>query len=64
MYVGKEKLLIYSLEHLLIDRKMKGPGWLDIKLPRKSTLLKVWFILAQNGFTFINTLLVIDRKQK
>ncbi|KAH3827645.1 hypothetical protein DPMN_129585 [Dreissena polymorpha] len=26
-----------SLERLLIDRKMKGPGWLDIKCPQNSS---------------------------
>lgn len=34
-----------SLELLLIDRKMKGPGWLDIKCPRKcySTIIPSGF---------------------
>lgn len=30
-------ILYFSLELLLIDSKMKGPGWLDIKLPRELT---------------------------
>lgn len=31
------EILYFSLELLLIDSKMKGPGWLDIKLPRELT---------------------------
>ena len=36
-----------SLEVLLIDRKMRGPGWIDIKLPRKS---RKKFILINQHF--------------
>lgn len=28
-----------SLELFLLDRKMKGPSWIDIKVPRKLPLI-------------------------